>query len=292
MTMERVRSAVRTDPVRRLFESAPSSDEVRSAISERLDGLSGTIGDGLDTLSESLGTVAERVDPLVEEMRERVNLPEQLADLPQQLRLRPAPPPRGIPRPIVAVLFAAAGLAAGFLVARIDRERWTNVRDRGMKLLNGFLEWTGARSRDLSNRTQGVAAVGMRSMSQQGAVEDRVLEERARSALGRARGLHAIEIVADDGVVTVRGQVEPGERQEALAMLRSVPGVRDVEDRLEESSNTMAGTSTGSEGGWSGDSGITGHDELARVPDTGGDGFGQDRLSDEIASGSVDQDRP
>ena len=54
----------------------------------------------------------------------------------------------------------------------------------------------------------------------------------------------------------------------------------------------MAGSSTGSEGSWSGDSGITGQDELARVPDTGSDGFGQDRMSDEIASGSVDQDRP
>jgi BON domain len=269
MTIDRVRSAVWTEPVRRLMGSAPSADELRSAIAE-----------GLDALGESLGTVAERVDRSTEAVRDRVAwpeqlaalpdqlaaLPEQLAALPEQLGLRQPPARKGVPMPVIALVGAGVGLAIGFVIARMDRRAWTTLRDRSVKVISVTAERVGAIGRHAANAVRGV--VGRGSVSPEAPVTDDVLEARARSAIGRVKGLYAIKIEADDGIVRVQGRAEPGEREEALSVLRSVPGVREVEDRLSvETGATSPAEDAGmasSSDGWDGDaaSSPSGSDEV------------------------------
>jgi hypothetical protein len=300
MIIERVRSAVRTEPVRRLMESAPTADEVRSAISE-----------GLDALGSSLGTIAEGVDRSTEAVRDRVVVPaqladlpahvadqladlpahlaDQLADLPEQLGLRKPPARAAIPRPLIALAGAEFGLASGFVFARMDRLAWTTLRDRTVRIASRTARRVGALGRHAANEVRGVAAVGTRSITPDEPVTDDVLAERARSALGRVRGLHAIRIEADEGVVTLYGRVEPQEREHALTTLRSVRGVRDVDDRL-----TTESTSGPTEGGGNGSAewGRRTGDSAPGSGQTGTDTLSGERASEELTTGSSTPARP
>jgi hypothetical protein len=118
MTIDQVRDVVRTEPVRRLVEVAPSGEDVRHAI-----------GGGLEALSEGLGSVAEQVDRSAEAIRERIAWAEQLA--------RPAPARRS-PWPAIAIVGIVVGLAVAIAVAvsRVERARWTALRARATELLD------------------------------------------------------------------------------------------------------------------------------------------------------------
>lgn len=65
-------------------------------------------------------------------------------------------------------------------------------------------------------------------------VDDVVLEERVRSSVGRAAE-HArhVEISADDGTVTLRGAVTPGEVQSVVRAAKRVRGVEHVANQLD-----------------------------------------------------------
>ena len=88
MTIDRVRSAVRTEPVRRLIGSAPSADELRSAIAEGLDAL----GREPRRRWRSGSTARPRRSVTASAWPEQLAaLPEQLAALPEQLPLPALP---------------------------------------------------------------------------------------------------------------------------------------------------------------------------------------------------------
>lgn len=90
----------------------------------------------------------------------------------------------------------------------------------------------GKASRDLANRGRGVVArAGSRLRRDQ--AEDRVVEDRVRSRLGRiVSHPHAVEVLAIDGEVTLAGDVLASEAGPLLAAARSVRGVRRVDDQL------------------------------------------------------------
>lgn len=92
----------------------------------------------------------------------------------------------------------------------------------------------GRASRDLIHRGKGLAAeAGARLPFRHEPVEDRVLEDRVRSKMGRfVSHAHAIEVLADDGEVTLSGEILESEAAGLLAAVRSVRGVRKVDDQL------------------------------------------------------------
>ena len=131
---------------------------------------------------------------------------------------------------------AAVGLGATamyLLDPQRGRRRRHLVRD---KLVHAAKETGGAlatSSRDLSNRAGGLAAVARRQLRRDDA-DDAVLVERVRTALGRtASHSRAIDVSAERGEVSLRGQVLVGEADDVVAAVARVRGVDRVVDQLE-----------------------------------------------------------
>ncbi|PYS73909.1 MAG: hypothetical protein DMF73_04730 [Acidobacteria bacterium] len=95
------------------------------------------------------------------------------------------------------------------------RRRRALIRDKIEHATNEAEELAGKTSRDLRNRAQGVMA------------------EIESSAMGRVSGDHsAIEIIANNGIVTVGGEASANDLPDLLAALREVRGVRDMVSKL------------------------------------------------------------
>jgi uncharacterized membrane protein len=92
----------------------------------------------------------------------------------------------------------------------------------------------GRASRDLAHRGRGLAfEAGARLPLRSAPVEDQVLENRVRSKMGRfVSHPSAIEVLAEDGEVTLAGEILESEVARLLAAVRSVRGVRKVDDQL------------------------------------------------------------
>lgn len=128
------------------------------------------------------------------------------------------------------------GLGAGAALA-IALDRGLTVRRRRIVERAGAVSRTVAdrlskRSRDLRNRTRGALAVTRGRFSSDHPSDDQ-LEARVRSQLGHhAHRASRIETVAEDGVVTLRGEVLASELGDVIAGVRTVRGVRDVRNEL------------------------------------------------------------
>lgn len=133
-------------------------------------------------------------------------------------------------------LLGGIGLGAGlmfFLDTQQGRARRALVRDKLFSYANRFPDSADVVRRDVRNRARGLVA-GTRSIFSHEPVDDRVLGERVRSRMGRVVSHPgAIEVSAKDGRVTVSGPILADEVARLMSCVWSVPGVRDVENRLE-----------------------------------------------------------
>jgi len=139
----------------------------------------------------------------------------------------------------VAGGLALVGLGAGlmyFLDPDRGRRRRAMARDRFVHALNEIDDAIGVISRDLGRRSRGAWA-GARSLPRRlagEAVPDEILKERVRSKLGRfVSHARPIEVAARAGRVTLSGPILTHEVDGLLAAVARVPGVQEVEDRLE-----------------------------------------------------------
>jgi uncharacterized membrane protein len=116
------------------------------------------------------------------------------------------------------------------------RRRRAVARDKTVHVLSAGGASLGRASRDLGHRSRGLAAetgARLRSRLHSEIPEDRVLEDRVRSRMGRfVSHPHAIEVLAVDGEVTLSGEILDSEVDGLLAAVRSVRGVRKVDDQL------------------------------------------------------------
>jgi len=133
-------------------------------------------------------------------------------------------------------LLAGAGVGAGLMYLfdpRMGRGRRAYMRDQAYGAWHEAREGFDALREDVSNRTTGLAAEA-RARFRSEEVSDRTLMERVRSHLGRVVSHpRAIEVAASNGTVTLRGPILAGEVDQLMCAVRSVPGVREVENRLE-----------------------------------------------------------
>ena len=115
----------------------------------------------------------------------------------------------------------------------------SGARRRGL-IRGGFthtrrklLQFMDATVRDTRNRAVGLGA-RTRSLFGSRDVSDDILVERVRSRMGRyVSHPRAVEVTANDGVVTLRGPILQVELRDLLKAVRSVRGVCSIENRLD-----------------------------------------------------------
>ncbi|MFI6992439.1 SRPBCC family protein [Nonomuraea wenchangensis] len=129
---------------------------------------------------------------------------------------------------------AAGAFCAGAAVAYLcdpvrGRSRRARARDKAAHATHKLRDGLGVLSRDLGNRSRGLAAAVRYRFSGR-SVDDRVLHERVRAELGRhVSHSHAVDVLVHDGIVTLAGDVLAAEDERARRAIRRVPGVRGVE---------------------------------------------------------------
>jgi uncharacterized membrane protein len=135
---------------------------------------------------------------------------------------------------IIGGMAAAAGLMY-FLDPNRGRRRRALVRDKAVSLSGESGDVLRKAGRDVSNRVAGTVA-NARSLvrSSKGTVDDQVVEARVRSKMGRVVSHpSSIHVSADQGRLTLRGSILAHEVNDLLAAIRSVQGVREIDDRLD-----------------------------------------------------------
>lgn len=127
---------------------------------------------------------------------------------------------------------AGAGLMY-FLDPQLGRRRRGIGRDKVKHLARAGGRSALTAAHHAINRVRGRAMEWRNHLSGE-AVSDDILVSRVRARLGRvvphARG---IEVSAADGRVTIRGKLAVGDVSRLLAEVTKIPGVRDVDDRVE-----------------------------------------------------------
>jgi uncharacterized membrane protein len=129
---------------------------------------------------------------------------------------------------------AVLGVGLAYLLdpGRGGRRR-ARLRDAAVRSGHRVGAGLGATARDVRNRSTGAVARA-RARLRHEAVDDITLEQRIRAALGRAvSNPSAVEVRAQDGVVTLRGPVLADEIGALLAAVARVRGVHDVVDALD-----------------------------------------------------------
>lgn len=133
-------------------------------------------------------------------------------------------------------LLTGAGVGAGVMYAldpQLGRRRRAMAQDKLVRATKKTKEAAFVTVRDLKNRTLGVMAEG-RSRCFESDITDEALEGRVRSKLGfLVRHPSAIEARVADGRVLLTGPVLSDEVEQLIAGIRSVRGVREVENGLE-----------------------------------------------------------
>lgn len=128
-------------------------------------------------------------------------------------------------------------LAGAGLMYLLDPDRGARrralMRDRSAHAGRRLTALAGKASRDLEYRLRGLAA-DLRSLGRTDVADDEVVVQRIRAELGRVVSHpHAITVAVEDGCAVIAGPILADEVPSLLARVAVVPGVRDIEDRLE-----------------------------------------------------------
>jgi CBS domain-containing protein len=181
-------------------------------------------------------TSEEELGEVVEEISEPTGLGHALGSL----RAHPSRPGEsGIAFGPNTLLMGAACLSVGAgLMYLLDpnrgRSRRAIVRDKAASLYRDSAHYAGKVQRDLRNRAAGVAAGAKAKLTHEDEVADQKLEARVRTKLGRVTSHpHAIRVRAENGCLTLEGTILANEVNGLVSAVRSVPGVSEVENRLQ-----------------------------------------------------------
>lgn len=127
---------------------------------------------------------------------------------------------------------AAAAATFYFLEGERGEQRRTAVSRKVRRLAASVAEMAGRYASDVQHRLQGVARDAWYSPSRP--PDDRVLEERIRSRMGRivARP-HGIHVASERGAVTLWGTATVSEARKLIRAVENMPGVVEVLNHLE-----------------------------------------------------------
>jgi len=129
---------------------------------------------------------------------------------------------------------AAGALAMYFLDPQGGRRRRARTRDKLERAQRRLHDAYDVTARDARHRMIGLQAMSRRLFQHGESVPDQTLVERVRATLGRyCSHPHAIDASVRDGDVTLAGPILAFEAPGLLRAVKSVPGVRGVDNRLE-----------------------------------------------------------
>ena len=110
--------------------------------------------------------------------------------------------------------------------------RRARIRDKVDSTAHKIGDAAEKMGRDISNRAQGMVAQSKSLFSNQGITDD-VLVQRVRSRFGRLPvEIAGFDVLAHDGIVTLRGQIAEDEVPKVLRAARFVRGVKAVDNHL------------------------------------------------------------
>ncbi|MFC4277363.1 BON domain-containing protein [Achromobacter aloeverae] len=127
---------------------------------------------------------------------------------------------------------ALGAVAMYYLDPDSGRRRRAHLNDRLRSACSDLSHCLQGEARHVADRLHGAAAERHASTAA-GAVDDEILVERIRAALGHvvsSRG--AIDVSVNDGIASLAGQVLAAEHESVLGTVKAVPGVRAVADHL------------------------------------------------------------
>jgi gas vesicle protein len=126
------------------------------------------------------------------------------------------------------------GAAMMFLLdPQRGRRRRALVRDKAVHAVRRTERVFGARSRDWGNRARGAAAQVKKRLRRR-EVSDDVLEERVRAEMGHVvANPGSLRVTARRGRATLSGAVLAVEEDPLLSRVSAIPGVLQIENRLE-----------------------------------------------------------
>jgi hypothetical protein len=142
------------------------------------------------------------------------------------------------------VLSACLGIGLGAVAMylmdpNLGRRRRALARDKAASLYSGTADVIDRTRKDVQNRASGVMHQARSLYASSEPVPDHKLVDRVRSRMGRVVSHpHAIHVHAQDGRVTVSGDIPADEVNDLLKCVRSVPGVNDVENQLQTHEDT------------------------------------------------------
>lgn len=133
-----------------------------------------------------------------------------------------------------------AGLGIGALIMYLadpnsGRRRRARLADQYQRTARVVQQGADVVLRDASHRAAGTVAAVRGWMDERNqAVDDAILEERVRAALGRAtRHSHAVHVQVAGDTVTLHGDALADEADRIVACAKKVRGVKSIDNRLE-----------------------------------------------------------
>jgi uncharacterized membrane protein len=137
---------------------------------------------------------------------------------------------------VLGSLVGGVGLGAGLMYLtdpRNGRRRRAVVHDKALHAVHETEEAAGVVVRDIVHRARGFVFETQGRMRRE-EVDDRTIEARIRSALGRVCShTHAIHVSVEQGRVRLDGVVLKAEHPRILSRIAHVRGVLDVTDNLQ-----------------------------------------------------------
>ncbi|HEY0096256.1 MAG TPA: SRPBCC family protein [Archangium sp.] len=137
---------------------------------------------------------------------------------------------------VLGSLVGGAGLGAGLMYLgdpRSGRRRRAGVHDKALHAVHETEEAARVVARDLVHRARGFVFETLGRMRRE-EVDDRTIEARIRSALGRVCShTHAIHVRVEQGRVQLDGVVLKAEHPRIISRIAHVRGVLDLTDNLQ-----------------------------------------------------------
>ncbi|HVK55717.1 MAG TPA: SRPBCC family protein [Burkholderiales bacterium] len=134
-------------------------------------------------------------------------------------------------------LFSAAAVGALVMFTldpRRGRSRRATAQEKVMGLASKAGHEMNVAARDLKSRLRGAWSEARRVLKRSDVTDDRVVEERVRSKIGRVVSHpHAIDVMVWQGRVTLTGPVLASEEPGLVDAVRSTQGVKNIENRLD-----------------------------------------------------------